>query len=127
VARGRPEPRAFVFPAQDGGPWSTSAYQSWRRKAFGRTFTAAGIEHARPYDLRHSFVSLLLHEGHSVIYVARQLGHDASLTLGRYRHTIDELTGSPQITAEAAIQAAREAPYPFRTRAPFQAPSSPSD
>ena len=31
----------------------------------------------RPYDLRHSFASLLLHEGRSVIYVARQLGHDA--------------------------------------------------
>jgi integrase len=29
------------------------------------------------YDLRHSFASLLLHEGRSVIYVARQLGHDA--------------------------------------------------
>ena len=35
----------------------------------------------RPYDLRHSFASLLLHEGRSVIYVARQLGHGAQLTL----------------------------------------------
>ena len=34
----------------------------------------------RPYDLRHSFASLLLHEGRSVIYVSRQLGHDARLT-----------------------------------------------
>jgi integrase len=42
---------------------------------------AAGLEHGRPYDLRHSFASLLLHEGRSVIYVARQLGHDARLTL----------------------------------------------
>jgi integrase len=44
---------------------------------------AAGIEHATPYALRHSFASLLLHEGRSVIYVARQLGHDARLTLSR--------------------------------------------
>jgi hypothetical protein len=29
------------------------------------------------------FASLLLHEGRSVIYVARQLGHDARLTLTR--------------------------------------------
>ena len=50
-----------------------------------------GLEHTRPYDLRHSFASLLLHEGRHVIYVARQLGHDARLTLTRYGHTIDEL------------------------------------
>jgi site-specific recombinase XerD len=34
--------------------------------------------------LRHSFASLL-HEGRSVISVARQLGHDARLTLGTLR------------------------------------------
>jgi integrase len=57
--------------------------------------------------LRHSFASLLLHEGRSVIYVARQLGHDARYTLGTYGHVIDELDGQPNITAEDAIQAAR--------------------
>ncbi|MCL2419568.1 MAG: site-specific integrase [Conexibacteraceae bacterium] len=62
----------------------------------------------RPYDLRHSFASLLLHEGRSVIYVARQLGHDAQLTLSIYGHVIDELEDSPRLEAEAAIQAARE-------------------
>ena len=51
----------------------------------------AGVEGATPYALRHSFASLLLHEGRSVIYVARQLGHDARLTLGTYGHVIDEL------------------------------------
>jgi len=63
-------------------------------------------------DLRHSFASLLLHEGRSVIYVARQLGHDARLTLSRYGHVIDELESSPHIDAEAAIRAAREAHVP---------------
>lgn len=61
----------------------------------------------RPYDLRHSFASLLLHEGRSVIYVARQLGHDARLTLGTYGHVIDELDHLPRIDAEAAITDAR--------------------
>jgi hypothetical protein len=49
----------------------------------------------------------LLHEGRSVIYVARQLGHDARLTLTRYGHVIDELEDSPGIEAEAAIVKAR--------------------
>ncbi len=74
---------------------------------FDRAMERAGIEGATPYALRHSFASLLLHEGRSVIYVARQLGHDARLTLGTYGHVIDELDGAPQMPARDAIRAAR--------------------
>lgn len=42
-----------------------------------------------------------------MIYVARQLGHDARLTLSRYGHVIDELDEQPRIDAETAIQEAR--------------------
>jgi integrase len=104
---GRPSDHALIFPSKKGGPWTLSAYQSWRRRAFKRALNRAGVAHGRPYDLRHSFASLLLHEGRSVIYVARQLGHDARLTLGTYGHVIDELDGAPHIAAEAAIIAAR--------------------
>ena len=52
--------------------------------------------------------SLLLHEGRSVIYVARQLGHGADLTLKTYGHVIDELDHAPQLGAEEAIRQARE-------------------
>jgi integrase len=104
---GRPEADALIFPGHDGKPWSEAAYQSWRRRAFNRAATAAGVEQARPYDLRHSFASLLLHEGRSVVYVARQLGHGATLTLGTYGHVVDELDDAPRQDAEAAILAAR--------------------
>ena len=57
----------------------------------------------RRTTLRHRFCSLLLHEGRSVIYVARQLGHDAALTLSTYGHVIDELDDAPRIAAEDAI------------------------
>ncbi len=109
MAAGRPGDGELVFPGKHGQPWTQAAYQSWRRRAFGRAAQAAGLRHARPYDLRHSFASLLLHEGRSVIYVARQLGHDARLTLTRYGHVIDELEGSPRIEAETAIENARKA------------------
>jgi hypothetical protein len=46
--------------------------------------------------------------GRSVVYVARQLGHDARLTLTAYGHVMDELEHQPQIPAEDAIRAARE-------------------
>lgn len=107
MASGRPDDQEFVFPSKDGRPWTLAAYQSWRRRAFNRAIQTAGLVHARPYDLRHSFASLLLHEGRSVIYVARQLGHDPRLTLTRYGHVIDELEELPQCPAETAMQVAR--------------------
>jgi hypothetical protein len=51
---------------------------------------------------------LLLHEGRSPIYVARQLGHGADLTLKVYGHVIDELEGAPGQLADDAISAARD-------------------
>ena len=84
-----------------------NALSSARRRAFARALSAAEVERGRPYNLRHSFASLLLHEGRSVIYVARQLGHGAQLTLGRYGHVIDELEDEPRQEPEAAIAAAR--------------------
>ncbi|MGZ6669409.1 MAG: tyrosine-type recombinase/integrase [Solirubrobacteraceae bacterium] len=106
---GRPPGSALVFPSHKNEPWTLPAYQSWRRRAFRRAVEAAETTNARPYDLRHSFASLLLHEGRSVIYVARQLGHDAQLTLGTYGHVIDELDSAARIDAEQAIAAARSA------------------
>ena len=76
--------------------------------AFGRAVRAAGIGHTTPYALRHSFASLLLHEGRSVMYLARQMGHDARLTLSTYGHVIDELEDAPKLPAEDAIGEARQ-------------------
>ncbi|MDX6702156.1 MAG: hypothetical protein QOF26_2382, partial [Baekduia sp.] len=112
LASGRPQGTALVFPNHRGAPWTEPAYQSWRRRSFDQARNAADINHATPYILRHSFASLLLHEGRSVIYVARQLGHDARLTLTRYGHVIDELEDQPQIPAEQAIRDARSLSVP---------------
>ncbi len=104
---GRPADMSLIFPSATGTVWSQPAYQSWRRRAFKRALDGAGLEHARPYDLRHSFASLLLHEGRSVIYVARQLGHDARLTLSTYGHVMDEFEDAPRLDAHTAIATAR--------------------
>jgi integrase len=98
---------ALVFPGPHGRLWTKTDWDNWRRRAFDAACKAISLYDARPYDLRHSFASLLLHEGRSVTYVARQLGHAATLTLNTYGHVIDELDDSPQIPAEDAIRAAR--------------------
>jgi hypothetical protein len=48
-------------------------------------------------------------EGRSPIYVARQLGHGADLTLKVYGHVIQELEDAPGQSADDAISAARDA------------------
>lgn len=106
---GRPSDADPVIPDLDGGPWTADAYANWRDRAWRDALAACGLPWQVPYTLRHSFASLLLHEGRSVIYVARQLGHDAALTLGTYGHVIEELEEAPQLAAEEAIRLARAA------------------
>ena len=67
-----------------------------------------GLQGSRPYDLRHSFCSLLIHEGSSIIEVARQLGHAPTMTLNTYGHVFDEFLGGEPMSAEAEIRAARD-------------------
>ena len=88
LASGPAPPDALVFPGDHGAEWSANGFEKWRQRRFSALLAAAGLEDGRPYDLRHSFASLLLHEGRDVIYVARQLGHGADMTLGTYGHVI---------------------------------------
>lgn len=68
---------------------------------------AAGVELARPYDLRHSFVSLLIAEGHSVVEVARQAGHSPKVALDTYAHVFEEADPTERAGAAERIVRAR--------------------
>ncbi len=71
---------------------------------------SCGLGAIRPYDLRHSFASLLLHERYSVVEVARQLGHNANVRLSTYGHVFDEFDGDDRtLTAGERIRLARDA------------------
>lgn len=65
-----------------------------------------------PYDLRHSFVSLLIAEGASVVGVARQAGHAPTMSPDTYAHVF-EASGGERVSAEDAIRAAREVVPPM--------------
>ena len=98
---------ALIFPDTHGNPVTLAGYQSWRRRGFRRALDAAGVDRSHPYALRHSFASLLLHEGRSPIYVARQLGNSLEMVGRTYGHVIEELDDRPQLPAEDAIREAR--------------------
>ncbi len=68
-----------------------------------------GIEAGRPYDLRHSFASLLFSEQMNPAEIAEQMGHSLTTLLTTYTHVLEELRGLPPRPAEALIRSAREA------------------
>ena len=63
----------LVAPNQLGQPIDL---RLWRRRVWQPGTLRAGIE-ATPYDGRHTYASLLIHEGRSMPYVTAALGHPA--------------------------------------------------
>jgi integrase len=107
-AAGRPSATKLVLLDDDGEAWDKSAWQMWRVDRWAPACRAAGLDPVpRPYDLRHSFASLLLAEGRQPAYVARQLGHSLAVLLSTYAHLIDEYSEGEPIDAEAEIADAR--------------------
>jgi integrase len=113
LASGRPDDDALIFPGVDGRTVTREAWKSWTRRAWAEAWKEAhpeGSERApRVYDLRHSYVSLLLAEGRAIHYVAAQAGHDPQLTLSTYGHLLAEYTDADRIDAEEEIAKARYA------------------
>jgi integrase len=126
LATGQPHGDTLVFPGRNGQPLSDGAWRAWRRKTFNPTATKAGAPDATPYHLRHSYISLLIHEGKTVVEVARQAGHSPTICLSTYAHIIDELTDSPPQPAETTITKARQnQPSPQTTPQPLRQSQSP--
>jgi integrase len=103
MASGRPGDDERVIPAPGGGEWSEPGYERWIRRVWMPALADVGLTYQRPYVLRHSFALLLLHEGRSVVFVARQLGHSTMVLLRTYGHVIEELDDAPRTSAEDAI------------------------
>ncbi len=112
IACGRPNESDFLFPRVDGGCWTEADWKSWKRRSFKPAANAIGLLNLRPYDLRHTFCSLLLAEGRSVVEVAAQAGHAPAMTLSTYGHVIAELEDAENFNMEAAIRSARNASVP---------------
>jgi integrase len=109
LACGRPPDEELVFPDRRGRFWTADAYRNWRRRIYVPAAVACGVTNPRPYDLRHSFVSLLIHEGRSVVEVARQAGHSPKMALDTYAHVFDEFALEDRLPAEEQIRRARTA------------------
>jgi integrase len=75
----------WIFPSLSGTPLEERNI----RHVFKRMLEKAALRQIRIHDLRHTFASLLLQQGESVVYVKEQLGHASiQITVDTYGHLI---------------------------------------
>ena len=90
---GRARHEAFVFCSQVGTPLQ---HRNVARRMLDPAMEAAklvgeGRPRLRFHDLRHTFASLLIAQGHDIVFVSRQLGHSSTqVTLDVYAHLFDK-------------------------------------
>jgi hypothetical protein len=65
-----------------------------------------------PYDLRASFVSLLVWEGRTMLEVAAQAGHGVDVCETYYARVFEGYDPAKRTSAEAAVRAARQGQGP---------------
>ena len=84
IKKGKPLPPQ-VFASLEGTPLEERNV----RHVFTRILEKAELRQIRIHDLRHTFASLLLQQGESIVYVKEQLGHASiQITVDTYGHLI---------------------------------------
>lgn len=78
----------FVFETRSGKPLTRNDV---RRYGLVPALEKAGItKHIRVHDLRHTYASILIHNGEEDSYIAEQMGHSSgAFTRKRYGHLFD--------------------------------------
>lgn len=105
-ASGKPPRSALVFPDTGGGIIRAS---NWHRRSWQPALRAAGLEHFRPYDMRHTSATLLIYAGWNPLDVADHLGHgDPGFTLRTYGHVFRDATSEQRVSITRRILRGRK-------------------
>jgi integrase len=90
--QGDPTDGDLLFPHEVfGGLWLEEHYKTWRRRIYVPSAENVGLPTPRPYDLRHTYASLLIAEKRlSIVEIAEQLGDKTSTVLDVYTHVMRE-------------------------------------
>ena len=122
MAHGHAMPE-WVFVSPEGLRWEERNL----RRGWYRLLSRAGIRRVRFHDLRHTWVSLLIHTGAHAKYIQEQAGHGSiQVTMDTYGHLFPSgnrgfvsKLDEPGLTAESATQA-----QPVRIAAAQPSPKS---
>ena len=91
----------LVFTHKDGSHYSQPTI--W--KEFQDILAAAGLEHHRVYDLRHTFAVNSLRAGDDIKTLQENMGHySAAFTLDRYGHMTDTMRRESANRMQAFIE-----------------------
>jgi integrase len=77
--------RGIVFPAPEGGRVEIN---NWRNRSWTPSLEAAGVEHRRIYDLRHTYASWSLAAGVDIFTLSRRMGTSVKMIDQTYGHLI---------------------------------------
>ncbi len=129
----RPGSAALLFPRHDRAgrerEWTETDWRNRRRRVYqsepdehgqrhGAAITVSVSSDPRPYRLRGSFGSLLLWDGRSIAYVAKQIGRDVATLAKHYAGVLRELEDQPRVSAaETILTARRQLEAPERAQA----------
>ena len=80
-----PRQRGILFPAAEGGRIEIN---NFRHRQWTPALAAAGIEHRRIYDLRHTYASWSLAAGVDIFTLARRMGTSVKMIDQTYGHLI---------------------------------------
>jgi len=75
----------WVFPNPETGKPFTGFYNSWNAAR-----RSVGLNDLRVHDLRHSYASALVNQGHTLYDTQRLLGHSSSRMTERYAHLVTD-------------------------------------
>jgi integrase len=74
-----------VFPAPEGGRVNIN---NWRNRQWTPALVAAGIQHRRIYDLRHTYATWSLAAGVDIFTLARRMGTSVKMIDRTYGHLV---------------------------------------
>lgn len=78
-----PDREGIVFPSAGGGRIEINNFRS---REWMPALKAAGIEHCRIYDMRHTFATWSLAAGMSIFTLARRMGTSVQMIDSTYGH-----------------------------------------
>lgn len=102
--------RDLLFPHETfGGLWLEEHYKTWRRRIYVPSAENVGLPTQRPYNLRHTWASLLIAEKRlSIVEIAEQLGDKTSTVLDIYSHVMREFRHQRSLDIEKEVRRARK-------------------
>lgn len=94
----------------DDQPWD--GYRDFVRSYWSPALKVLGIRYRRPYNLRHTYATMLLHAGVNAGLAARQLGHSPQMFHTTYARWIDGARTEQELLKLDAMLAAHSSTPP---------------